>query len=175
MQLIDILLEGSVILGCGYIATMFVGFFIRTVRPAVEQVDGLSEIAGEDLLQQAETIPPVMEPVDIFADDEDVEFQFAEYDDPVDEALPAFSGDVTVTAEPDAVDLADVEPIGRPEARCMGKAMAPEARLTIPVDEHPALEGLSIRELKMLASEAKVKRYSNLTKNELIERLRRCV
>ena len=53
MQLIDILLEGSVILGCGYIATMFVGFFIRTVRPAVEQVDGLSEIAGEDLLQQA--------------------------------------------------------------------------------------------------------------------------
>ena len=70
MQLIDILLEGSVILGCGYIATMFVGFFIRTVRPAVEQVDGLSEIAGEDLLQQAEAIPPVMEYVDIFSDDE---------------------------------------------------------------------------------------------------------
>ena len=154
---------------------MFVGFFIRTVRPAVVQVDGLSEIAGEDLLQQSETIPPVMEPVDIFADDELVEFQFAEYDDPVDEALPAFPGDVTVTAEPDAVDLGEVEPIGRPEARCMAKAMAPEARLTIPVDEHPALEGLSIRELKMLASEAKVKRYSNLTKNELIERLRRCV
>jgi hypothetical protein len=56
-----------------------------------------------------------------------------------------------------------------------GKGNGSRTRLTIPVDEHPALEGLSIRELKMLASEAKVKRYSNLTKNELIERLRRCV
>ena len=173
MQLIDILLEGSVILGCGYVVTMFVGFFIRTVRPAVVQADGLSEIAGEDLLQQAEAIPPVMEPVDVFADDEEVEFQFAEYDDPVDADLPAFPGDVTVTADPDAVDLGEVEPIGRPEARCMGKAMAPEARLTVPVDEHPALEGMSIRQLKKLASEAKIKRYSNLTQAELIERLRR--
>ena len=56
---------------------------------------------------------------------------------------------------------------------CMAKAMAPEARLTVTVDEHPALEGLSIRELKALASEAKIKRYSNLTKEELIKRLRK--
>ena len=185
MQLIDILLEGSVILGCGYIATMFVGFFIRTVRPAVEQVDGLSEIAGEDLLQQAEAIPPVMEYVDIFSDDDPIDEEFEYGEDPDQKGQrefpltltsaqpPAFPGDVTVTAEPAAVDLADVEPIGRPEARCMGKAMAPEARLTVPVDEHPALEGMSIRQLKKLASEAKIKRYSNLTKDELIERLRR--
>lgn len=38
-------------------------------------------------------------------------------------------------------------------------------------NRHPALEGLSIRELKKLASEAKIKGYSNLTKTELIQRL----
>lgn len=142
MQLIDALIQGSVLFGIGYVGLMFAGFFVRTVRPAVEQVDRLSEIAGEDLLQQSE-------------------------------AIPAFPGDVTVTAEPDAIDLAEVEPIGRPDARCMAKAMAPEARLTIPVGEHPALEGMSIRQLKKLASEAKIRKYSNLTKDELIERLRR--
>jgi hypothetical protein len=58
--------------------------------------------------------------------------------------------------------------------RVLAKAMA-QARLTVPVDEYPALEGLSIREQKRMASEAKVKRYRHLTKDELIERLRRCV
>ncbi|MFM7424588.1 MAG: Rho termination factor N-terminal domain-containing protein [Elainella sp.] len=39
-------------------------------------------------------------------------------------------------------------------------------------NRHPALHSLSIRELKKLASSAKIRGYSNMTKAELIERLR---
>ena len=166
--MLDTIISGSILFGFGYVALMFAGFFVRTVAPAPKQV-GLSEVAGEDLLQQSMTIPPVMEYVDIFADDDLIDEEPWEYgEDPsLAEELPAFPGDVEMTAEPDAVDLAE------PLPRCMAKAMAPEARLTVTVDEHPALEGLSIRELKALASEAKIKRYSNLTKEELIKRLRK--
>ncbi len=41
-----------------------------------------------------------------------------------------------------------------------------------PAPKHPALEDLSIRDLKKLASAAKIRGYSNLRQAELIERLR---
>jgi len=78
MQLIDALIQGSVLFGIGCIMTMFAGFFVQTVTPVVEQVDGLSEAAGEDLVKQSEAIPPVMEPVGIFGGDKgETEVAFA--------------------------------------------------------------------------------------------------
>jgi hypothetical protein len=72
-----------------------------------QTIEGLSEVAGEDLVQQSMAIPPVMEYVDIFADDDLVDDEPWEYgEDPsIEEELPALPGDVEVTADVDAVDL----------------------------------------------------------------------
>ena len=99
--MLDTIISGSILFGFGYVALMFAGFFVRTVAPVPKQV-GLSEVAGEDLLQQSMTIPPVMEYVDIFADDDLIDEESWEYgEDPsLAEELPAFPGDVEMTAEP---------------------------------------------------------------------------
>jgi hypothetical protein len=51
------------------------------------------------------------------------------------------------------------------------KAMPAQAVLVVPVAEAGDLTELTIRQLKKLASEAKVKGYCNMRKAELIERL----
>ena len=99
--MLDAIIGGSILFGFGYVVLMFAGFFFRTVAPTPKQ-DGLSEVAGEDLLQQSMAIPPVMEYVDIFADDDLIDEEPWEYgEDPsLAEELPAFPGDVEMTAEP---------------------------------------------------------------------------
>ena len=104
--MLDAIIEGSIVFGFGYVITMFAGFFVRTVAPA-PKCDGLSEVAGKDLVQQSTAIPPAMEYVDIFADEDlidDAAWEYGEDPSP-DEELPAFPGDVTETADEDAIDL----------------------------------------------------------------------
>lgn len=111
---IDLLINSSLLLGAGYLATVFVsGLVARRTRPSLPTV-----------------------PEGIFI------------------------------CEPDPTDAALVEAyLNRPK---FTDNIVPFRR---PAPKHPALEDLSIRQLKKLASEAKIRGYSNMTKAELIQRL----
>ena len=78
--MLDAMIGGSVLFGFGYVALMFAGFFVRTVAPDLAQVEA----------------------IDFEALTDDTAFGFGK--EVVESDLPAFPGDVEMTAET-AVDL----------------------------------------------------------------------
>lgn len=87
---------------------------------------------------------------------------------PVTEQIEVECGVFSVAADP--VDAAIVDEYTQKMQRSViAFNVVPFVR---PQPKPPALEDLSIRELKKLAAEAKIRGYSNMRKPELIERLR---
>lgn len=160
VQFFDALINGSIALGAGYVLVVFVGSFLpKRKMVAVETPEVFTKNEWADL-----GIPPVPA-----AEVCRVCGEPAEWPELCQEHWERYCSDEFWSVVPAAQEALIAE--GAAPATVAKAMPAPAISVIEVIDD--GLDALTIRELKALASQAKVARYSLMSKAQLKEALRR--